>query len=220
MKVFLDREGIHLSKTTVHKYMNRELMLYCICRRKAPGYHKGKPHKIFPNLLNQNFVVEKPNSVWCTDFTYMHLTNGAVRFNCTIIDLYDRSVIASENGTYITSELAIKALEKALITQNITGEGLILHSDQGSQYTSLAFIMYCRGHGIIQSMSKAGCPYDNSPMERYYNTFKAELINRYYFNTEEELYTAVSEYAYGWYNQIRPHSYDNYLTPFEMRFKK
>ena len=79
--------------------------------------------------------------------------------------------------------------------------------------------MFCNEHGIIQSMSKAGCPYDNAPMERYYNTLKAELINRYYFSTDEELRTAIAEFAYSWYNQIRPHSYNNYLTPFEMRFK-
>lgn len=218
MQVFLARKGIVLSKTTVHKYMNKELHLKSICRRKSPAYKKGHPHKIFANLLMQNFEVSKPNQVWCTDFTYLHLTNGAVRFNCTIIDLFDRSVVASETSHHITAELAISTLSKALMTLDELPEGLILHSDQGRQFTSIEFVTFCKEHGITQSMSKAGCPYDNAPMERYYNSLKAELINRYYFRTDEELNFAVSEYAYGWYNQQRPHAYNGYLTPFEKRY--
>lgn len=219
MRVFLARKQIFLSKTTVHKYMNKELHLQCVCRRKRPGYQKGHAHTIFPNLLKQNFTVSTSNRVWCTDFTYVFLTNGSMRYNCTIIDLYDRSVVASETGKWITSDLAIKTLEKALHSQKKEPRSLILHSDQGSQFTSAQFTLYCRDHGITQSMSAAGCPYDNAPMERYYNTFKAELINRFNFRTDEELTRAVSEYAYVWYNQIRPHSYNQYRTPYEARYE-
>lgn len=94
--------------------MNREMHLYYVPRRKKPNYKKGLPHKLFPNLLNQNFVVKEPNRVWCTDFTYLYLTNGQVRYNWTIIDLYDRSVVASENGKFITGDLAIRTLDKAI----------------------------------------------------------------------------------------------------------
>ena len=103
MRVFLQREGISLSKTTVHKYMNRELQLHSICRRKRPAYHRGLAHKIFPNLLKRNFSPRRLNRVWCTDFTYMTLTKGTIRYNCSIIDLYDRSVVASENSSFITN---------------------------------------------------------------------------------------------------------------------
>ena len=218
MRVFLARDQIFLSKTTVHKYMNKELHLQCACRRKRPGYKKGHAHRIFPNLLERNFVADKANQVWCADFTYVFLTNGSMRYNCTIIDLYDRSVVASETGKWITSDLAIMTLEKALHSQKKKPQNLILHSDQGSQFTSAQFILYCRQHGITQSMSAAGCPYDNAPMERYYNTFKAELINRFNFRTDEELTHAVSEFAYVWYNQVRPHSYNDYRTPYEARY--
>lgn len=218
MRVFLSRKGIILSKTTVHKYMNKELHLQCVCRRKKPGYKKVHAHKIFPNLLNKNFQVETPNHVWCTDFTYLFLSNGTVRYNCSIIDLYARSVVASSNSRWITSKLAISTIEKALRATNADSTSLILHSDQGSQFTSLEFILYCQDKGIIQSMSHAGCPYDNAPMERYYNTLKSELIYQYRFDTVEELDYAVSEFAFNWYNQVRPHSYNCYLTPFEKRY--
>lgn len=218
MKIFLARKGIILSKTTVFKYMNKELLLLCTCRRRHPGYKKGHAHRIFPNLLNQHFEVTDKNKIWCTDFTYLFLSNGSMRYNCTIIDLFDRSVVASKTGKLISSELAVETLEKALKSQKVKPKSLILHSDQGCQFTSISFILYCNEHGIQQSMSRAGCPYDNAPMERYFNTLKAELINRFAFDTDAELEYAISEYAYLWYNQIRPHSHNKYLTPFEVRF--
>jgi transposase InsO family protein len=141
-----------------------------------------------------------------------------VRYNCSILDLHDRSIIASITDRHITAELAIRTLRKALESQpSIKGE-LILHSDQGSQYTSGDFVEFCRSVGITQSMSKAGYPYDNAPMERYYNTLKNELTEHHDYDTEEELYSAVEEFAYVTYNHVRPHSYNGYKTPFEARF--
>jgi len=93
-----------------------------------------------------------------------------VRYNCTIIDLYERSVVTSITGRHITSDLAIRTLQKALDLQSTINDGLILHSDQGVQYTSKAFTEFCESVNVTQSMSKAGCPYDNAPMERYFNT--------------------------------------------------
>ena len=215
MKVFLERKGVYLSKATVHKYMNQEMKLYSVVRHKKPGYKKGKPHKIYPNLLKQDFVVNEPNRVWCTDFTYLYLTNGTVRYNCTITDLFDRSVVASENGKYITADLAIDTLNKAIHAQHCYTSKLILHSDQGTQFTSIDFTDFCTSLEITQSMSKAGCPYDNAPMERYYNTLKAEEIYQHRYDTVEELDKAIHDFAYIWYNQIRPHSWNAYLTPME-----
>lgn len=214
MRVFLERKGISLSKATTHKYMNKELHLHCVCRCKRPVYKKSHAHKVFPNLLQQNFLVERPNQVWCTDFTYRYLTNGMIRYNCMIIDLYDRSVVSSINERWMTTDLAVSAVKKAIQATGCNPKGLILHSDQGSQFTSLEFILFCRDLSIQQSMSHTGCPYDNAPMERYYNTLKAELIYQYNFDTIPELDHAVSEFAYNWYNQIRPHSYNEYRTPF------
>ena len=98
-----------------------------------------------------------------------------MRYNCSILDLYDRSIVATLNSDYINTELAKATLEKALMEEK-PEKGLILHSDQGCQFTSWGFINYCESRGICQSMSKAGCPYDNAPMERFYNTLKNELI--------------------------------------------
>ena len=217
MTAYLERRGYSYSQTTIHKYMNGELGLHSIVRPKRPGTKPGKPHKVFDNKLNQDFHADKPNQKWCTDFTYLFLRNGDVRYNCAIIDLYDRSVVASVTDKHITSDLAVRTLQKALDSQHLAKGGLLLHSDQGSQYTSKAFIEYCESVHVAQSMSKAGYPYDNAPMERYFNTLKNECTKLYEFRTDEELYQVVEEFAYVTYNHVRPHSYNGYRTPYQAR---
>ncbi len=217
MTVYLEREGYHYSAATIHKYMNTEMKLYSIVRPKKPGTKAGKPHKTFENRLKQDFHADSPNQKWCTDFTYLFLKNGDVRYNCTIIDLFDRSVVASITDRHMTSDLAIRTLQKAIKSQTPKKGGLILHSDQGSQYTSKVFTEFCESVHVAQSMSKAEYPYDNAPMERYFNTLKNECTNLYEFRTEESLYQAVEEFAYVTYNHVRPHSYDNYQTPYQTR---
>lgn len=212
------KRGIFLSPATVHKYMNKVLGLRSVTRRKRPNYQYGEAHKKFDNLLNQDFYAEDKNIKWNTDFTYIRLKDGTLRFNCTIIDLNSRYVIASITDRNITADLAKRTLQQGIESQKITDTSkLILHSDQGSQYTSKEFTDYCEKMGIRQSMSKAGCPYDNAPMERYFNTLKAELIYLHEYETEEELYKAIEIYAYVHYNHVRPHFYNNYKTPFEAR---
>lgn len=215
MKIYLERNGINLSNSTVLKYM-KEQGIRSIITPKKPRYHRGECYKKFDNLIKQEFTVEAPNTKWCTDFTYLFLEDGRKRYNCSIIDLYDRSAIATLNGSKINARLAIDTLEIAL-KNNSVSEGLILHSDQGSQFTSRDFTDYCTKQQITQSMSKAGCPFDNAPMESFYGTFKAEFIKQHTFKTENELNESTMDYVYCFYNHIRPHSYNGYLTPFEKR---
>ena len=120
--------------------MNSILGLKSIVRPKKPESNRGKAHKVFENKLQQNFTAEKKNQKWCTDFTYLFLKNHDVRYNCTIIDLYDRSVIASITDRHISSDLAIRTLQEALDSQPARKGELILHSDQGTQFTSKAFV--------------------------------------------------------------------------------
>ncbi len=217
MAVYLARRGYTYSPATIHKYMNTEMGLRSVVRRKKPEYVHSKPHRIFGNKLLEDFTAEKPNQKWCTHFTYLFLKNHDVRYNCTIIDLYDRSVVASITDRHITSDLAIRTLQKALDLQPVINDGLILHSDQGTQYTSKAFTEFCESVKVTQSMSKAGYPYDNAPMERYFNTLKNECTNLYEFVTEDALYQKVEEFAYVDYNHVRPHSFNGYRTPYETR---
>ncbi len=194
----------------------REMGIKATVRRKKQPYKKGIVHHIFDNLLSRNFITESPNQIWCIDFTYLKLKNGAKRYNCSIIDLYDRSIVSSLNGKWIDANLAIETLDIALNTNRIE-DGIILHSDQGSQFASRDFISFCAENNINQSMSRAGNPYDNAPMERFYNTLKSEFIYQYTFETDEDLNQGVYEYIFDWYNYRRPHSFNGGLTPFEAR---
>ena len=217
MKAYLAKDGIILSKTSVHKYMNKLLGLKSVVRRANPNYHHGKKNNVFNNELAQEFKATRPNEKWCTDFTYIYLSNGTMRYNCTIIDLYDRSAVATMCDDSITSSLAIRTLEKAIENHDIKYGELLLHSDQGSQFTSNEFVKFCPKHGIKQSMSKAGYPYDNAPMERFFNTVKNECIYFYTFKTEKQLYDTINWYINVEYNYSRPHSYNGYITPMQAR---
>ncbi|WP_196602184.1 hypothetical protein [Pectinatus frisingensis] len=90
--------------------MNHELRLLAVVRRKKPNYKKGHAHKIFPNLVNHDFSAKKINTKWCTDFTYLYLTNGSKRYNCSILGLHNRSIVANITDKEITSSLAIRTL--------------------------------------------------------------------------------------------------------------
>ena len=140
------------------------------------------------------------------------------RYNCTIIDLHDLSVIASVSGRNITAELGSRTLSKA-ISQHpwVLKNGVVLHSDRGSQYTSKEFTDYCSAYNVTQSMSHAGCPYDNAPMERYFNTLKSELIYQHSYSCEDKLLSDIENYVLLWYNSVRPHSFNNGLTPWQKR---
>ena len=215
MRIFIKRYGYELSNTTMHKYMNKELNLCAVIMHSKPGYKAGKKNKIFDNLLNQNFTVDCKNKVWCTDFTYMRQPNGKFRYNCSIIDLYDRSAVASLNSDYINTALAINTLKMVLKKENYPK--VILHSDQGVQFTSWEFVKFCKENNVIQSMSRSGCPYDNAPMERFYNTFKSNFYNVTAFSSVEMMDELTMKYI-NWYNYVRPHSYNDYLTPMEARY--
>ena len=213
MQQLLKNKGIELSVQTVRKYMNVELGLKSVTRKAKYRYHKGpKAYSVAENLLKQEFTANERNEKWCIDFTYIYFADRRKRYNCTIIDLYDRRVVASVNSNRIDTKLAIDTVTKAI---KMSGKktGMILHSDRGSQFTSKEFVDFCKGHGITQSMSRPGCPYDNAPMERYFNTLKAEMLNLHCYSDEETLYRALNCYAYGWYNNQRPHSFNDGLPP-------
>ena len=198
------------STATYWKYMH-ELDIRSIVRRKAPAYVKGHQHHIFPNLLNRKFKVSGPNQVWCTDFTYL-IWHGVKRYNCTIIDLYRREAVATLNSAHIDSELAKNTLRIA-VKRRKPPKGLILHSDQGRQFTAEDFNKLCKDFGIQQSMSKAGCPYDNAPMERFYNTLKNEYFNIHTFKSLEDLDRGIYEFINVKYNYKRPHRYNGGQPP-------
>ena len=130
------------------------------------------------------------------------------------VSKYKEECLYTTNTTAETNEVKeIRRLNRLL------NEKVILHSDQGVQFTSWEFVSFCKDNNVIQSMSKAGCPYDNAPMERFYNTFKSNFYNVTSFSNVEMMDELTAKYI-NRYNYVRPHSYNNYLTPMEARYRQ
>ena len=208
---YLALKNIRCSYPTVYAYLS-ELGLKSIIRRKKPGYIRGNAHRVFPDLLNQKFNVGGPLQVWACDFTYFILGNGMTVYNCSIIDLCKRNIVATLNGRSMNAKLAIETL-KIAIKRHQPPRGIIFHTDQGSQFTAKEFHEFCKKHHIQQSMSRAGCPYDNAPMERFFNTLKHEFFHLYNFRSIEILNEKTYDFIYVKYNNQRPHRYNNGLPP-------
>lgn len=130
--------------------------------------------------------------------------------------MFDRSILASATGEFIDSNLAINAVKQAL-KQARNAKKIILHSDQGSQFTSKKFAEFCKTHNLVQSMSRAGKPTDNAPMERFFCTLKCEFYYLFNFDNIDTLRKCLDNYIFVRYNYSRPHSFNGGLSPMQRR---
>ncbi len=209
----LMRQGEIISRRRVIRLM-REANLVCKTRRKFKAT-TDSIHQlpIAPNLLNRQFKVDKPNSYYVGDITYI-ATNEGWLYLATVIDLYSRKVVGWAMDDNMKAELVNKALLMA-IWQRKPPKGLVWHTDRGSQYASNSHLKIIQQHGIIQSMSRKGNCWDNAVAESFFHTLKNELVYQYKFNTIEEAKNVIFEYIEVFYNRIRMHSTNNYLSPME-----
>lgn len=179
---------------------------------KPPKFKSAKQDNgYFENVLEQQFDQPAPNMVWFSDFTYIRAA-GRFYYICVILDLYARKVIAYRISPKIDRFLAIETLHLAVEKRGVS-DGIIFHTDQGSQFTSLDFRKEIDKLNMIQSFSKKGHPYDNAVMECFFKYLKKEETNRRSYSSLEELQLSVFKYINGFYNSIRPHSHNNDLSP-------
>lgn len=162
------------------------------------------------NILSQKFVATEPNQVWVSDVTYFSFKDNKY-YICAIIDLFARKVVAYCVSTNNSTRLTKGTLAKAYYERK-PNEGLILHSDRGSNYTARTFVDFCKTMGITQSLSRAATPYDNSVMEAFFKTFKAEELYRNNYRSEREFKERIKKYI-EFYNSQRPHQINRYRTP-------
>ena len=212
MHRFLLKNGYDCCENTVAKLMHCHGIKARTCRRfKVLTTDSQHDFPIAPNRLDQNFVASKPNQVWLTDFTYIK-TNEGFTYLCTILDLYSRKIVGWATSRKIDSELAMSALMQAIILRSSL-KGLVLHSDRGSQYASLAFQECLSKYGLVQSMSRKGNCYDNAPQESFYKSYKVEEVYRQEYETHEQATRGVRDYIERFYNRERLHSSLGYLSP-------
>ena len=163
--------------------------------------------------MNRDFKADRPNQKWVTDISYIPTKQGFLYLS-VIRDLYDNSIIAYKTATQQTINLVLNTIRAAKRKEKVTGE-LHLHSDQGFQYTSLAYFNLTQSYGITQSMSRRGNPYDNALAENFFSILKTECIHRIKLQSFNEARKVIDEYIY-FYNNQRI-QLKTKLTPIEYR---
>ena len=163
-----------------------------------------------PDLVDRNFVASKPNQLWVADITFVP-TAGGFLYLAVVLDAWSRKIVGWSMANHLRAELVIDALEMA-IGQRQPG-GVIHHSDQGSQYTSLAFGKRCQEASVRPSMGSVGDAYDNAMCESFFATLECELLDRRRFASQAEARMACFSFIEGWYNPVRLHSALGYRSP-------
>ena len=194
------KNGVIFNHKKVLRIMNKYNLKTEYVKRLHPKTYKRIEENVKQNLVNRQFDVDEPNKIWVTDITYL-IFNNKRAYLSTILDLYDRSVVAYKISRHNDNKLVIETINEA-IAKNKDVHGLIIHSDQGFQYTSFEYKAICESTGIQISMSRKGNPLDDSPMESFHGILKKEtLYNNYITNLEN--YIAIVEDWIEFYNTKR-----------------
>lgn len=204
-------KGIRVSIKRVQRKM-AIMGLRSVVVRKYRYYTKSAVTEERKNILNQDFTTATVNQKWCTDITYIHSVKDGWTYLASVMDFYSKKIIGWSFSKKMTTELALKAVQNACLNVKDT-EGIILHSDLGSQYTSAQFEEYLKSKGIKHSFSRKGCPYDNACIESFHSVLKKEEVNLNRYYDFKEAYSAIFEYIESWYNRTRVHGSLNFRTP-------
>ena len=217
MTLCLAREHcIHISEGRVYRLM-KQMKLPKMSTVKPPKAAVNKENDgVCQNLLSQRFDQKAPNLVWVCDFTYVKV-GGKFHYICAILDLYARKVIACRVGSRIDRFLAMDTLRDAVRLRGVS-QGVMFHTDRGSQFTSADFRRVIDELGMVQSFSAKGHPYDNAVMECFFKYLKKEELDRRHFQTVGQLKRSLLSYISGFYNPIRPHSHNHGLSPNQAEF--
>ena len=168
-------------------------------------------HPVAPNLLDRQFTVEAPDTVWLADISYIWTREGWL-YLAVVLDLFSRQVVGWAMDEQMPQELTLAALDMALQRRRPL-PGLMHHSDRGSQYAAGAYQKRLAEYGIVCSMSRKGNCWDNAPMESFFHTLKTELVYHRDYLTRDEARRDIFEYIEVFYNRQRRHSTLGYLSP-------
>lgn len=215
----LKASNIHVNKKRVARLMKEAKLFGIGTYKRKPTYKAGSIHKAHPNHLKQCFITEKPNESWVSDITYIRTYEGWL-YLATVIDLFSRKVIGWATSHKQSTSLIIEALKKT--THRIKNHKVILHTDQGSQYSSYEYQTFLKYYNIIPSMSRRGNCYDNAVAESFFKTLKKELVRKNIFQTREQARDKIFEYIEMFYNSKRRHSFLDFISPneFEKRYNE
>jgi putative transposase len=182
-------------------------------RYRKPRYRFSRPSLVTPNKLEQEFSALGPDRIWVTDITYINTTEGWLHV-AVVIDLFSRKVVGWSMGHTITTDLVLTALHGALWRRRPKNR-VMIHSDQGVQFTSDAWVRFCRDHNVERSMSRRGNCYDNAVAESFFSSLKKERVRGRIYSTLNEARADIFDYIEVFYNRRRRHSALGMLSPAE-----
>jgi putative transposase len=213
----LAAEGQAASRKRVARLMRGAGLAGVSRRRQFTTTTRGQGRPA-PDLVDRNFAVSRRDQLWVADITYIPTWTGFL-YLAVVLDAWSRRIVGWAMAMHLRTELVLDALNMAL-WQRRPGE-VIHHSDQGTQYTSIAFGQRCREAGVRPSMGSVGDCFDNAMCESFFATLECELLDRRRFRNQAEARLAVFDFLEGWYNLHRRHSALGYLSPaeFERRHK-
>jgi putative transposase len=180
-------------------------------RRDGPiTTRRDKEARPAPDLVDRRFVAPGPNRLWVADITFIPTAAGFL-YLAVVLDAWSRKIVGWAMANHLRAELVLDALEMAVGQRR--PRDVIHHSDQGSQYTSLAFGKRCKEAGVRPSMGSAGDAYDNAMCESFFATLECELLDRRRFASQAEARIACFSFIEGFYNPVRLHSALGYRSP-------
>jgi putative transposase len=202
--------GIFVGRKRVARLM-RAAGLKGVSRRKWVGTtQRDTDARPALDLVARDFTADAPNRLWVADITYIATWAGFL-YLAVVLDAFSRRIVGWAMASHLRTSLVLDALDMALAQRR--PEDVIHHSDQGSQYTSIAFGRRCREAGVRPSMGSVGDCYDNALCESFFATLECELLDRHRFRSQAEARLAVFEFIEGWYNPRRRHSSIGYMSP-------
>lgn len=204
-------DGERIGRKRVERLMRQAGLSGLITKKWRATTIRVPGVRVAEDLLDRNFAAAGPNRCWVADITYLRTWEGWL-YLVAVQDLYSRRIVGWSMANHMRAELVTDALQMALARRRPEA-GLIWHSDQGSQFVSLAFGQQARAAGIAQSMGSKGDCYDNAVAESFFATLKKELINRRSWPSKAELRTEVFDYIEIFYNRERRHSTLGQLSP-------
>jgi putative transposase len=203
--------GIRVGRKRVERLMRRAGLSGQVRRRRGRTTIRVPGVRTAPDLVQRDFNPAAINRLWAADITYVRTWEGWL-YLASVMDCYSRRIVGWALADHLRAELVVDALEMA-VTRRRPDAGLVHHSDQGSQYTSLVFTQRCRAVGIDVSMGSRGDCFDNAVLESFHATIKKDLIHRRAWPTKAQARTAIFEYVETFYNRRRRHSRLGMLSP-------
>ena len=211
----LRQEGHPVTSSGSSGYALREVQGAYVPSKRRRGGGDGvlgvDGARAWPDLVKRDFQPDAPNQLWCSDLKQIPTGEGVLHL-ASVLDCFSRKIVGWAMGPVADAPLVAQALRMA-VSQRRPGEGIVFHSDRGTQFTAVTFGSACRAHGVTQSNSRKGSPHDNAAKESFFASLEKERLRRRTYATHEQARSSIFQYIEEFYNRRRLHSTLGYRTP-------